>query len=141
MAAPEAEDIACDIRYLGGSQIGWGHGLMPMRMGEKRLQGLGVDIGPVGDVVKTRRIMGKQRRIWLIRRNDMTDIALAERQAAAFLRGGAAGRLLRACGAANRSDKDRQKDCPWPHRINLSCCHCSALIHVNHFANRAKFRR
>ncbi len=131
--APQTENVADDAHHLSRREVRGGHVFIGMGTREKRLQGFSGRARPVGYVVEAWRIVGKKRPKFLIRSDDMTNVALAERETVAFLHCASMGRLVRARGGGHRAGKHRQKGCPRPaaHAGILQRCSRSALIYIN----------
>ena len=142
MPAPQTENVADDAHHLSRREVRGGHVFIGMGTREKRLQGFSGRARPVGYVVEAWRIVGKKRPKFLIRSDDMTNVALAERETVAFLHCASMGRLLRARGGGHRAGKHRQKGCPRPaaHAGILQRCSRSALIYINRRAGVAQGR-
>ncbi len=111
MPAPQADDVGGKVCHLSRCEVGGRHVLVSMGVREKRLHGLKVRIRPVRHLEKAWRIAVKEGRILLMRDDDMTDIALGQRQTAAFAHRVSMSRLLHACGG-DRAREHYQKGRP-----------------------------
>src|SRR5271169_1199156 len=106
MPPPKAYDVADEVCYLSGRQLGVGHALVAMGVREECLQGLGSRIRPIGHIVKAWRVMRQKRLILLVRGYNVAHIAFTERQTVPLLRPVSTSGLLLCAGCGgHQADK------------------------------------